>query len=205
MPKFLVGCLLVLAVAAIGGVTAGYFLLVKPAYVFVTDVGGFATEFAALNEQVRRDPAFRPPPDGAVDEAQFARFLAAQRDIRSGMEERLPELQARWRAMQAEIDRRDGQVNVVDLVSASQGLAGLLLSAKRQQVEALDAHGFSLQEYLYVRNQTFLALGVPVAVASMGEQGGPQRRHPVPDEVIAMVRPHQDELMQSYALAWFGL
>ncbi len=205
MPKFLAGCLVVLAVAALGGVTAGYFLLIKPAYEFVTDVGGFATEFASLNEQVRRDPGFRPPPDGSVDQAQFDRYLAAQRDIRTGMEERLPELQARWQAMQAEIDRRGGEPNIVELVTASQDLAGLLLSAKRQQVEALDAHGFSLQEYLYVRNQAFLALGVPVAVVGMGEQGAPQRRHPVPDEVIAMVRPHQEELMQSHALAWFGL
>lgn len=205
MPKFLVGCLLVLGVAAIAGVTAGYFLLVKPAFQFVSEVGGFATEFAALEQEVRRDPGFRPPPDGGIDEAQFERFLAAQRDIRRGMEERLPELQVRWQAMQQEIERRGGQANIIELVSASQDLAGLLLSAKREQVAALNAHRFSLEEYLYVRNQTFLAIGVPVAVAGLGDQTAETRRRPVPEEVVAMVEPHQEELMQSYALAWFGL
>lgn len=205
MPKFLLGCLLVLAVAAIAGVTAGYFLLVRPAYEFVTEVGGFANEFAALEQEVRRDPGFRPPPDGQVDEAQFERFLAAQRDIRRGMDERLPELQARWQAMQSDIDRRGGQANIMEVVTASQDLAGLLLSAKREQVAALNAHRFSLEEYLYVRNQTFLAIGMPVGVVALGDQRAETRRRPVPDEVVAMVEPHQEELMQSYALAWFGL
>lgn len=205
MPKFLLGCLLVLAVAAVAGLGAGYFLLFKPAYQFVTDVGGFATEFAALSEQVQQDPQFRPPTDGSVDEAQFARFMAAQRDIRSGMDRRLPELQSRWQSMQAEIERRDGQANILELITASQDLTGLLLDAKRHQVEALNRHDFSLQEYLYVRNQTFLALGMPVAVAGVGDQGPSQGRHPVPADTREMIRPHQEELKQSYALAWFGL
>lgn len=205
MPKFLLGCLLVLALAAVSGLGAGYFLLFKPAYQFVTDVGGFATEFVTLSEQIPQDPQFRPPPDGSVDETRFARFMAAQRDIRSGMDQRLPELQSRWQSMQAEIERRDGQPNMLELITASQDLTGLLLDAKRHQVEALNRHGFSLQEYLYVRNQTFLALGLPVGVAGVGDQGPNQGRHPVPEQTRDMIRPYHDELQQSYALAWFGL
>lgn len=205
MPKLLLGCLVIVAVAAVAGLGAGYFLLFKPAYQFVTDVGGFATEFASLSEQIQQDPQFRPPADGAVDENQFARFLAAQRDIRNGMDRRLPELQARWQSMQAEIERRDGQPNVLELITASQDLTGLLLDAKRHQVHALNQHGFSLQEYLYVRNQSFLALNMPVAVAGIGDQGPNLGRHPVPAQTRDMIRPFQEELQQSYALAWFGL
>lgn len=205
MPKFLIGCLVFLALAAIGGGTAGYFLLIKPAYQFATDVGGFATEFASLNEQVRREPGFRPPADGAVDEAQFQRFLAAQRDIRAGMAGSLSQLKDNWEKMQAEIDRQERDANIVELVSAYRDLGALILEAKRNQVQALNAHGFSLQEYLYVRNQTFFALGEEVAVASFGDQGGIQRVRPVPEEVVEMVRPHREELMEGYALAWFGL
>lgn len=205
MPKILLGCLVVLAVVAIGGGTAGYFMVIKPAYEFATDVGGFATEFGELNEQVRREPGFQPPPDGAIDEAQFQRYLAAQRDIRAGMAGKLTELQERWKGMQAEIDRQGRDANIVELVTAYRDLGDLILDAKRNQVRALNAHGFSLQEYMYVRNQTFFALGEEVAVASFGDQGAPQRGRRMPDEVLDMVRPHREELMEGYALAWFGL
>jgi hypothetical protein len=205
MPKFVLGCLVVLVVVAIGGGTAGYVLLIKPAYEFATDVGGFATEFAALNEQVRREPGFRPPADGAIDESQFLRFMAAQRDVRDGMAGSLSQLKDHWEAMQADIDRQDRDASMVELVSAYRDLGELILAAKSEQVQALNAHGFSLQEYLYVRNQTFFALGEQVAIASLGDQGGPQRVRPVPEDVVVMVRPHREELMEGYALAWFGL
>ncbi len=205
MPKILIGCLVVLAVVVVGGGTAGYFLVIKPAYEFATDVGSFATEFAELNEQVQRDPGFRPPADGAVDEEQFQRFLAAQRDIRTGMAGRLDELKENWQEMQAEIDRDDRDANIVELVTAYRDLGDLILEAKRNQVRALNAHDFSLQEYLYVRNQTFLALGEEVAVAAYGDQGAPQRTRRVPDELVEMVGPHREELMEGYALAWFGM
>ncbi len=205
MPKFLLGCLVVLAVLAIGGGTAGYFLVIKPAYDFATDVGGFATEFGELNEQIQRQPRYEPPADGMVTEDQFERFLAAQRDIRTGMAGQLSELKEKWEEMQAEIDEADRDANIVELVTAYRDLSELILDAKRNQVAALNAHDFSLQEYVYVRNQTFRALGEDVAVASFGEQGAPQRARQVPDEVLEMVRPHREELMEGYALAWFGM
>jgi predicted metal-binding protein len=49
MPKFLVGCLVVLAVLVIGGGTAGYFLVIKPAWNFASEMGQFATEYQSLN------------------------------------------------------------------------------------------------------------------------------------------------------------
>ena len=205
MPKFLLGCLVVLAVIAVGGGTAGYFMVIKPAYEFATDMGSFATEFAELNEQIDRQPRYEPPADGTVSEDQFQRFLAAQRDIRTGMAGRLTELKEKWEEMQAEIDQADREANIVELVTAYRDLGELILDAKRNQVEALNAHGFSMQEYLYVRNQTFRALGEEIAVASFGDQGAPQRVRQVPDEVVEMVRPHREELMEGYALAWFGM
>jgi len=69
----------------------------------------------------------------------------------------------------------------------------------------LNAHGFSLQEYLYVRNTTFRALGEEIAVVSFGQQGEPPLVPQLPDDVVAMVRPHREALMKSYVLAWFGL
>lgn len=205
MPKILLGCLIVLALVVVGGGIAGYFLVLKPAYQFASDVGSFATEFAELNEQIEREPLYQPPLEGMLSPSQFERFLAVQRDMRAGMENGLTELKARWEQMEAEIDRRERDANIIEMVTAYRDLGDLILKAKRSQVEALRAHNFSLQEYLYVRNVTFKALGEEIAVASFGNQGRSPMVQQLPDEVLEMVRPHREELMQGYALAWFGM
>jgi hypothetical protein len=205
MPKILLGCLIVLALAVVGGGTAGYFLLVKPAYQFASDVGSFATEFAELNEQIEREPSYQPPLEGMLSASQFQRFLAAQREMRAGMEGRLSELEARWEQMQAEIDSQERDANIIEMVTAYRDLGDLILEAKRNQVQALEAQDFSMQEYLYVRNVTFRALGEEIAVASFGNQGQEPMVRQLPDDVLEMVRPHREELMQGYALAWFGM
>lgn len=205
MPKILLGCLIVLALAVVGGGTVGYFMVFKPAYEFASDVGSFSTEFAELNEQIAREPRYQPPLEGMLSASQLQRFLAAQRDMRAGMEGRLNELENQWQAVRAEIDRQERDPNIVEMVTAYRDLADLVLEAKRQQVEALQAHEFSLEEYLYVRNTTYRALGEEIAVASFGQQGNPPMARELPDEVLEMVRPHREELMESYVLAWFGL
>jgi hypothetical protein len=44
-----------------------------------------------------------------------------------------------------------------------------------------------------------------VAVASFGDQAPQVRTYDVPDEVVEMVSPHREELMEGYAFAWFGI
>jgi negative regulator of genetic competence, sporulation and motility len=205
MPKILVGCLVVLLVVVVGGGTAGYFLVVKPAYQFATDVGGFASEFQELNQSVERGGAYAPPADGQLTPEQFQRFLVAQRDMREGMQQRLGELDEKWQEMRADLERRDREPNIVEMVTAYRDLGDLLLEAKRNQVAALNRYQFSLQEYAWVRNQVYMAMGEEVAVAAFGEQGHPQRQRQVSDEVLELVSGHREELMEGYALAWFGL
>ncbi|MFW5815235.1 MAG: hypothetical protein ACOCVP_00125 [Wenzhouxiangella sp.] len=205
MPKILLGCLIVLAVVVIGGGTVGYFMVFKPAYQFASEVGSFSTEFAELNEQIAREPRYQPPLEGMLSASQFQRFLAAQRDMRAGMEGGLRELESRWQQVQSEIESQERDANIVEMVTAYRDLADLILEAKRQQVEALQAHDFPLEEYLYVRNTVYRALGEDIAVASFGQQGDPPMARQLPDEVLVMVRPHREELMEGYVLAWFGL
>lgn len=205
MPKILVGCLVVLLVVAVGGGLAGYFLVIKPAYEFATDVGSFATEYQELNQRVERTGSYQPPADGQLTPEQFQRFLVAQREMREGMQQRLEELDEKWQEMRADLERRDRDPNVVEMVTAYRDLGDLLLEAKRNQVTALNRYQFSLQEYAWVRNQVYTAMGEEVAVAAFGEQGHPQRQRRVSDEVLEMVAEHREELMEGYALAWFGL
>lgn len=205
MPKILVGCLVVLVVVVGGGGVAGYFFVVKPAYEFVTDVESFVREYAELNEQVDRTERYQPPGDGSITEEQFQRFLIAQRDMRESMEGRMSDLKEQFETMQAEIDREDRDAGLAEIVTAYRGLGDLLLDAKRAQVESLNRYNFSLQEYMYVRNQTFRAIGQDVAVAAYGDQAMQTRTREVPDETVEMVAPHREELLESYAFAWFGM
>ncbi len=205
MPKILVGCLVVIIVVVVGGGAAGYFLVIKPAYEFATDLGQFTTEYQELNQRIDQTGSFRPPADGQVTPEQFQRFLVAQRDMRTAMEGRLEELDEKWQEMRADMERRDNNASITEMVTAYRDLGDLLLDAKRSQVAALNRYQFSLHEYGWVRQQVYQAMGEEVAVAAFGDAGHPQMTRQVSDEVIEMVGLHREELMKGYALAWFGL
>ena len=205
MQKFLVGCLVVVVVLVGAGGTAGYFFVIKPAWEFAGGVQAFVQEYAELNEQIERQDGFEPSADGAITSEQFQRFLVAQRDMREAMEGELEALDQRLEAMKAEQKAENREAGIGEMFTAYKGLGDLLIKAKRAQVEALNRYNFSLQEYLYVRNQTYRALGQEVAVASFGDQAPQVRSFEVPEEVVEMVSPHREELMEGYAFAWFGI
>ncbi|TVQ29727.1 MAG: hypothetical protein EA370_14630 [Wenzhouxiangella sp.] len=204
MPKIIGGCLIVLFVLAVAGGLTGYFMFVKPAYEFATGVAGFATEYQELNQSVRQR-GYQPPQDGQITQDQFQRFLAAQSQMRTGMEGRLSELEEKWREIEADMKRRDREPTITEMVTAYRDLGDLLLEAKRQQVAALNANRFSLEEYVFVRNTVYRALGEEVAVAAFGDQPPPDMQRQVSDEVLDMIRPHREEIMENYAFVWFGL
>ncbi len=205
MPKILVGCLVVLVVVVVGGGGAGYFFVIKPAWDFASDVGHFVSEFEELNKSIERTDDYTPPEDGQVTPDQFQRFLVAQREMRSGLEERLEELDEKWKEMDDDIRARDDDPSISEIVTAYRDLGDLMLDAKRQQVQALNRYQFSLEEYAWVRQQVYKALGEEVAVVAFGSEADVPRERRVSDEVVEMVSPHREELMEGYALAWFGL
>jgi hypothetical protein len=205
MKNFVVGCLIVVVVLVAAGGTAGYFFVIKPAWEFAGDVQEFVQEYAELNEQIERQDGFEPPADGSITSEQFQRFLVAQRDMRQSMEGELEALEEQFDSMKQEMDSENREAGIGEMFTAYQGLGELLIKAKRAQVESLNRYNFSLQEYLYVRNQTYRALGQEVAVASFGDQAPQVRSRQVPDEVVEMVSPHREELMEGYAFAWFGI
>ncbi len=204
MPKILGGCLIVLLVLAIAGGVTGYFMFVKPAYEFATGVTGFATEYQELNESVRQR-GFERPADGQITPAQFQRFMQAQGEMRAGMEGRLEELDEKWRETRSDLQRREREPSITEMVTAYRDLGDLLLEAKRQQVAALNRYRFSLEEYVFVRNTVYRALGEEVAVAAFGDQGPPDMQRQVSDEILELVAEHREEIMENYAFAWFGL
>jgi hypothetical protein len=205
MQKFLIGCAAVVLVLVIGGGTAGYLFVVKPGMEFVSEVGEFTTEFQNLNNQIEQTDPFVAPADGQLDPDRFQRFLVAQRDMRGLLEDELATLDGKWNEIKEEMAAEGRDANVLEVLTAYRDLGGLLLTAKEAQVQVLNRYQFSLDEYVWTRNQTFRDLSEQVAVAAVGDQGSAALSSQVSEEVMTLVEPHREELMQSYVMAWFGL
>lgn len=205
MGRIAIGCLVVLlAVAAAGGVA--WFKFVKPGMDFAGDVVRFGEEFQQLDRSITNRARFTPPGDGILDERQFERFLAAQSGIRARMEAHLGPLNEKYSELKAKLDADDAEPGLRDLAGAYRDFGGLLLEAKRAQVEALNTQNFSQQEYLWVRQQVYLALGESVGAMAAVEGAGDQpRTRLVPEESVALVNPHRETLMETHVLAWWGL
>lgn len=206
MGKFLVGCVVVIFVLAVAAGGVGYFFFVKPAVDFGQDAVRFTQEFQKLDEQVEHRQPYQPPEDRRVTEQQFERFLAAQSEMRTRMEGRLTELRDKYQEMEEQIEAEGRDLRIRELMEGYQGLAELLLDARRSQVDAMNRHAFSPQEYAWVRGQVYQAIGESVAVG-MGQMtqeqqaARPDRAHP---DTVAMVEPYREELMQGHVLAWWG-
>ena len=207
MKNFAIGCLAVLVVLAVAGGGIAWFKVIKPGMEFAGGIAELGREYSELNESIDNRSGFTPPADGELNEDRFQRFLAAQRQMRNELEGRLGELQEKYEALETEIEQRGGQAGIGDMMDAYGDLTGLLIDAKRAQVDALNAQDFSLQEYTWVRDQVYRAIGESVAVAAVsnGTGGSGELEASVPEATREMVEPHREELLEGHALAWWGL
>jgi hypothetical protein len=205
MGKVLVGCLVVVVLVVAGGGAAGYLLLIKPYTEAVGSAIRVAEEYGQLNDAVENRAPYAAPDDGVVQDVQFERFLAAHRAMRGQLEGTLRELDARYRALEREFEEEGREPGLRELFGAYRDLGELYLTAKRAQVDALNAQRLSLEEYAWIRNQAYAALGQQVAIASLEGQrtGAPVGQAPVAN--VELVSPHEQELLEHYVLAWFGL
>jgi len=207
MKKFAIGCFAVLVVVAIAGGGIAWFKVIKPGMEFAGGIAELGKQYSELNESIENRAGYTPPATGELGEATFQRFLAAQRQMRGDLEGRLEELQSKYEALEQEIDEGGGQAGISDMMGAYSDLTGLLIDAKRAQVQAINDQNFSLQEYNWVRDQVYRAIGESVAVAAVAANpnSSGEFQATVPESTREMVEPHREELMQSHVLAWWGL
>ncbi|MGB0513923.1 MAG: hypothetical protein ACPGJE_03680 [Wenzhouxiangellaceae bacterium] len=205
MKKFAIGCFGVLVIVAVAGGALTWFKVIKPGMEMASGFMELGEEFERLNDSVENQAAFQPPADGVLDAARLERFLAAQRQIQGSMEGQLDELKQKYEALDQRLESGDETAGIGDVFGAYADIGELLISGKRAQVEALNNHGFSLNEYAWVRDQAYRALGQSVAVASITNGAGQiQFDNEVAPETLALVEPYREELMQALALAWWG-
>jgi hypothetical protein len=221
MKKLLIGCGVVLVVALIAAAVATYFVVNK--------VKSTVAEFAVLGEipeierGVRNTTSFSPPPAGELTAAQVETLVTVQQQIRTLLGARFTEFERKYAELSRRMDENRGTVlDAPAVIGAYRDMARLYVDAKKVQVTSLNEAGLSLDEYRWIRQQAYAALGVPILDADVGRiiesatsgDGAADSPPPTlggaigpqgPESNKALVEPHRKVLEDNAALGFFGL
>jgi hypothetical protein len=163
--RFLFGCLGVLLVLVLALAGAAWWFVGRPLQAMAAVVEQVAT-IEALDEGIRNRDPFVPPADGLLEEAQVARYVAVLERVRGGLSQNLSQLQRRYEDLGG---RQPELLDIPRLASAYLDLFRLMVEAKENQIAALNAEGFSLAEYRWVRGQVLGAVGLVGAGYDIGD------------------------------------
>jgi len=213
--KILIGSGIFAGLLAMGGAVGSYYVYHR----ISSTIGGFAqlAKVPELERSVRNRSPYQPPRSGELTREQVERYLRVEQAIRASLGARAQDMQQKYRSLLAK--KEATAVDLPDLVAAYGDLAKAYLEAKRVQVRALNQAGFSLDEYRWIRRQSYAALGLPMMdldIAQMVKdaRAGRQTAPPVgpmtvgpsgPEANQELVKAHRKELEDYAGLAFFGL
>ena len=216
MKKILIALLVFFMLAGIATVGVGYYIY--------RQVRSTVTQFAELGQLpdiergVRVRGGFVPPASEELTEAQVARLVRVQTQVRTRIGERIAALETKYKALTEKT-----QASLSDapaLIAAYRDLAAVLIDAKRTQVDALNETGLSLEEYRWIRSQAYRALGAPYVDMDIGRlvddvRAGKTPAEPAqlqgsigpagPEANRKLIEGVKKQLEQNLALASFGL
>lgn len=200
------GCLGFVVVAMLVGGFLAYRFVVRPVQNAVQSVERFG-EIGELNERISNRSNYAIPADGILTEAQLERFLNVQSGIRERMEGEFSQLQEKYQ----DLENQDVNLNNIRQVFSSYtDLFDLIRTAKEAQVEQLNNHDFSLEEYSWVRQEAIRAAGLIYSQFDLTELTGENvpdipLSERVPQENIDLLEPYRDQIEEYIGLAFFGL
>lgn len=215
--KIALGCLGVALVVLIGGGYLTYTFVYKPVMGSMESL----QQVHQQNEQIENQSTYSEPADGELTETQVERFVAVQKQIQTGVENRLTEFQQKYEQLDSELQNREPTIR--EIMNAWGDIMGLYTDAKQIQVEALNDHDFSLEEYRFVQQRFYQALGVELfaynidEIAAAASQGDFQNMNPEEfrkvQQEMEQVPEINRELASQYAdsadawlvFSWWGL
>lgn len=215
MKKVGIGCLVV-AVVLLIACWVGVKFAMQKARTFVASYEQLQ-EIPALNRQIRNQSAFAPPENGRLEAGQVERFMAVQTGMRTRLGEHIQQLDAKYSQLSGELKQQGREASIGESLGAVNDLLGMLMEAKRAQVDALNESGFSLGEYQWVRQQTLLALGQGLAGFNLEALAGnpaaagsvlavPANQDPqMLEQNRALLKPYEESMDQWLTLVFFGL
>jgi hypothetical protein len=215
--KFLIGCLVVIGIAVVGGGLAGYFFLYKPIAGYYAQLTSQAKEVVELNARVADRSSYTPPSDGVLTPGQVESFVRVQRFIVEQMGPYQEELKRKYQDLGEGYEGGARTFGITDLVSVWTDLKEAFIKLKEVQVAALNRENLSLEEYRWIRARFWEARGVGFVavnlerIAEAVEERNPELLKDAPSESLApernreLVSPYEDESVQWLSYAWLGL
>lgn len=164
MKKLAIGCLGVLLLCGLVAAGAAYYVYrqAKGAYETFAELG----QIPEIESRLRVQGGFTPPATGELTEQQLEQLLRVQKRIRERIGARFAEFQTRYESL---AEKQDAAVtDLPALIGAYRDMAAGWLDAKRSQVEALNEVGLSLDEYRWIRDQVYRAVGIPYVDFDLG-------------------------------------
>lgn len=122
-------------------------------------VAGFGRQLDDLEKKVVNQQPFAAPASGELTNDQIERFARVQHSVRGALGQRIGDLEAKYRHLKVNADGPN-LPSVSDLRTAVSDVSGVLVDARRAQVDALNQEKFSSAEYEWVRRQFYQAAGV---------------------------------------------
>lgn len=202
MKKAVTGCLVVVLLAVVLGGAAGYWFIVRPMWnagSAMVDAASQWQQVAELEQEVDSDAAYTAPDDGRLSADQVRDFVAIQQAIADALGEDWKTLEAKYEALESEMSEQGREPDLAETFGAYQDLSGLILTAKRAQVDALNRAGLGLEEYRWIRDQSYAALGLAAA-----DNAPTQFEGTALAANAELLRPHRELLQQTLATSWLG-
>ena len=222
MKKILGGCLIVLVLAMVGFGVAGFYAYraAKPMIDSAGDYVARAREMVSIGDRIDNKSSFIPPVTGELTPSQVDRFIAVQGRVRLDMGDRWGQIEAKSAEIQRRTENNKTDLSLDELTSVFSDLANIYIEARKVQVNALNVHKFSDDEYSWVRRRVYEAAGVQLAhgidmsriedIARSGAQKSgmnlPDMPTPdVPPANMRLVQPHVARLKEWIPMAVLGL
>jgi F0F1-type ATP synthase membrane subunit b/b' len=124
-----------------------------------------AQQLEALNQSIVNQGPFSPPSDGLLTQAQVDGLLAVHQSMRDGLGDKINLLEERYGGVaQTNPTAEPTFEDVSKAFTALKDLAGVIGETKKAQVAALNAQGWSLEEYRWVAATTFAAMTAGAAI-----------------------------------------
>ena len=214
--KIALGCLGIGLLVLVGGGYFAYSTFVKPLMSSVSVL----EEIDNTNSKIDNQSTYDVPEDRELSESQVERFVDVQKEIRQGLEARIIEFQKEYEELSAELENREP--SLTEITGAWGDMIQMYADAKQIQVDALNNHDFSLQEYRFVQQSFYQALGVELfsynidQIAASAQEGNfnmdvseyenmQEKIDQVPEQNRKLVSQYSENADDWLVFAWWGL
>jgi hypothetical protein len=222
LKKVAIGCSAALLIFFVLAAALGYYFVYRPASAYIASMRQFA-EIPEIEKNVANTAPFTAPDNNELTEDMVKRFVQVQEAMEARLGTRSADLKTKYDQLEQAQKREGRQPTLTETLGALKDLSGIIVEAKRAQVDALNGVRFSLDEYRWVRGRVYAAAGVPLtelnlrdfepekvaAAARSGSTPAPVQNAAIEGEVPErnreLVKPYAAKMQQWVALGFFGL